>query len=70
MHNEADDFSGDLIDVTGLSLRDLDRLPESSLAVALRQVLTSDGVGPSAGFSARVLGSGPGVPAAARPPRR
>jgi FXSXX-COOH protein len=54
MHNEADDFSGDLIDVTGLSLRELDRLPESSLAMALRQVLTSDGAGPSAGFSARV----------------
>jgi FXSXX-COOH protein len=54
MHNETDDFSDDLIDVTGLSLRELDRLPESSLALALRQVLASDGTGPSAGFSARV----------------
>jgi FXSXX-COOH protein len=54
MHNEADDFSGDLIDVTGLSLRELDGLPESNLALALRQVLASDGAGPSAGFSARV----------------
>jgi FXSXX-COOH protein len=56
MHNETDDFSGGLIDVTGLSLRDLDGLPESTLAVALRNVLASDGAGPSAGFSAR-LGS-------------
>jgi FXSXX-COOH protein len=54
MHNETDDFSSGLIDVTGLSLRDLERLPESSLAVALRDVLTSDGAGPSAGFSARL----------------
>jgi FXSXX-COOH protein len=50
----ARDFSGDLIDVTGLSLRDLDRVPESSLALALRQVLSSSDTGPSAGFSSRV----------------
>jgi len=48
------EFSGDLIDVTGLSLRDLDKLPESSLILALREVLTSDRAGTSAGFSARV----------------
>jgi FXSXX-COOH protein len=51
--NGETDFSSDLIDVTGLSLRDLDRLPESSLALALREVLTSNDAGPSAGFSSR-----------------
>jgi hypothetical protein len=54
MHNETDDFSGDLVDIAGLSLRELERLPGSTLVVALRDVLTSDGAGPSAGFSARL----------------
>lgn len=54
MSVEAEDFSSDLIDVTGLSLRDLDGLPESSLAVGLRQVLTRHDVGTSAGFSSRL----------------
>ncbi len=54
MHGEASDVNGDLIDVTGLSLRDLDRIPESSLALALRQVLSSSDAGPSAGFSSRI----------------
>jgi hypothetical protein len=54
MQGGTSEFSGDLIDVTGLSLRDLDKLPQSSLILALREVLTSDCVGTSAGFSARV----------------
>jgi FXSXX-COOH protein len=54
MQGGPGEFSGDLIDVTGLSLRDLDGLPESSLTLALREVLTSDCAGPSAGFSASI----------------
>jgi FXSXX-COOH protein len=54
VEGEATDFTGDLIDVTGLSLRDLDQVPESSLALALRHVLSSGDATPSAGFSARV----------------
>jgi len=45
------DFLSDMIDLNGLSLRDLDKLPESSFAIALRGVLTSNDAGPSAGFS-------------------
>jgi FXSXX-COOH protein len=51
---EASDISGDLIDVTGLSLRDLDAVPDSSLALALRQALSGSDAAPSAGFSSRI----------------
>ncbi len=48
------DFTGDLVDVTGLSLRDLDEVPETSLALALRQVLSGSAAGSPAGFSSRL----------------
>ena len=51
MSLEVGDIKTSLIDLTGLSLRDLAKLPESALAVALRDVLTSNGTGSSAGFS-------------------
>jgi FXSXX-COOH protein len=43
-----------LIDVSDMSLRDLDKIGESSLAVALREVLEDDEIGPAAGFTSRV----------------
>jgi FXSXX-COOH protein len=55
---EAEEFSSDLIDVSGLSLADLEALPDSSLAVALREVLAGDDVGTSAGFSSRLRRAG------------
>jgi hypothetical protein len=56
MKDASEDFSGDLIDTSGLSLRDVEDLPDSSLVLALREVMTTEGVGPFvAGFSARVL---------------
>lgn len=66
MSVEAEDFSSDLIDVTGLSLRDLDGLPESSLTIALREVLTRNDAGTSAGFSSR-LGTRPLIGTRQRP---
>ncbi|HEX4094321.1 MAG TPA: FxSxx-COOH cyclophane-containing RiPP peptide [Trebonia sp.] len=47
-------FSTDLIDVTGLSLEDLEALPDTSLTIALREVLTRDDTPTSAGFSSRL----------------
>jgi FXSXX-COOH protein len=56
MKDASEDFGGNIIDVTGLSLRDVENLPDSSLVLALREVMTTEGVGPFvAGFSARVL---------------
>lgn len=43
-----------LIDVTGLSLGDLGALPDSALALALREVLSGDAAPTSAGFSSRL----------------
>lgn len=54
MSIDTEGFSTDLIDVTGLTLDDLERLPESCLAIALREVLTRDDVPTSAGFSSRL----------------
>jgi FXSXX-COOH protein len=54
MRKDADDFGSDLIDVNGVSLQDLEGLPDSSLALALREVMTSGDVGPYASFSAQV----------------
>jgi FXSXX-COOH protein len=55
MNDTGKDFSGDLIDVSGMSLRDVEDLPDSSLVLALREVMTTEGAGPFvAGFSARV----------------
>jgi FXSXX-COOH protein len=50
MQDKPDDFGAGLIDVTGLSLHDLDAISESSLADALRQVLGDDQSEPVAGF--------------------
>ena len=54
--SEMTEFSVDseLIDVTGLSLRELDEIPERRLADALRQVLDADDSGPVAGFNSRI----------------
>lgn len=54
MHDEAADFGQVLIDVTDMSLRDLDEISESRLAEALRRVLADDETGPVAGFTSRV----------------
>ena len=55
MRGEITEESGHaLIDVSGMSLRDLDEIGESSLADALRHVLEDDEIGPAAGFTARV----------------
>jgi FXSXX-COOH protein len=54
MSIDTEGFSTDLIDVTDLSLEDLEALPESSLAIALREVLTRDNLPTSAGFSSRL----------------
>jgi FXSXX-COOH protein len=59
---EAGDIGSYLIDLTGLSLQDLVKLPESSLALALREVLTSNGAGSSAGFSSSLRDSTTVVP--------
>ena len=49
----AVDIDSDLIDVTELSLHDLEKLPTSIITRTLRDVLESDGVELSAGFSSR-----------------
>jgi FXSXX-COOH protein len=54
MSIDTGDFSTDLIDVTGLSLEDLAALPESSLVIALREVLTREAIPTTAGFSSRL----------------
>lgn len=54
MGDEAAGLTGDLLDVTELSLRDLAELGESRLADALREVLDGADIGPSAGFSSRI----------------
>ena len=54
MSIDTGEFSSDLINVTGLTLKDLETLPESSLAVALREVLAANGAVTSAGFSSRL----------------
>jgi len=54
MHDETVDFGQVLIDVTGMSLRDLDAISESRLAETLQRVLADDETGPVAGFTSRV----------------
>jgi FXSXX-COOH protein len=52
---DAPDGSGTaLIDVTGLTLRDLETISESSLAAALRHVLDEEQAAPVAGFQSRI----------------
>ena len=51
----SDEIQSDMIDVSGISLRDLETAPESSIVLALKEVLASGGAGTFvAGFSARV----------------
>jgi FXSXX-COOH protein len=55
MRDESDDFGDVLIDVTELSLRDLDTIGESSLGAALRYVLDGEAeTRPVAAFSSRI----------------
>jgi FXSXX-COOH protein len=54
MKDKSDDFGDSLIDVSQLSLRDLDEIGESSLAHALRQVLSDEPTGPVAGFQSKI----------------
>jgi FXSXX-COOH protein len=51
MREDVTDLGGELIDVSGLSLRDLDDLGETRLGAALRRLL-DDPQEPLAGFSA------------------
>lgn len=51
---EMTDFSGELVDVSGVSLRELDHVDPSRLAQALRQVLEEADSGPVAGFGSRI----------------
>jgi hypothetical protein len=53
--NEVDEaFTGDLIDVSGLTLQDVESLGESTIGLALRRVLETEQSEPSLGFSARL----------------
>lgn len=54
MKDMSGDFGDTLIDVTGLTLRDLDAISETSLAEALRQVLDDEPAGPVAGFQSQI----------------
>jgi FXSXX-COOH protein len=49
----AEEFGHPLIDVSGMSLRDLDEIGETSLAQTLRHVLDDDEIGPVAGFTSK-----------------
>jgi hypothetical protein len=51
MREDAEDFGGDLIDVSGVSLRDIEQLPDTSLARALRETKVGGDVGHYASFS-------------------
>ncbi|WP_344970414.1 FxSxx-COOH cyclophane-containing RiPP peptide [Streptosporangium fragile] len=45
---------GGLVDVTGLSLADLDRVDNFHLKHALRRILDDDNTGPVAGFTSSI----------------
>jgi FXSXX-COOH protein len=55
MHDETADLKGDLIDVSELTLRDLDKIIGSALAQALRPIIdrSAEATEPVAGFSQR-----------------
>jgi FXSXX-COOH protein len=55
--SDTADYPTDLIDVSDLSLADLETLPDSALSAALREVLSGGATVTSAGFSSR-LGRG------------
>lgn len=54
MQEASDEFPDTLIDVTGLSLSQLDAIDESSLARVLRHMLDGTETGPVAGFQASI----------------
>jgi FXSXX-COOH protein len=54
MGDGTGDYGDVLIDVRGLSLRDLDTIGESSLAKALRLVLDGEDGAPVAGFQSAI----------------
>jgi FXSXX-COOH protein len=54
MHDDREDFGDDLIDVTGVTLRDLETISNVSLAEALRLIVDDDETGPVAGFTSRI----------------
>ncbi|MET8337708.1 FxSxx-COOH cyclophane-containing RiPP peptide [Streptosporangium canum] len=54
MGEQATDFGTDLIDVTDIRLSDLDVVGESSLALALRRLLSEEDTGPVAGFTSSI----------------
>jgi FXSXX-COOH protein len=54
MPDTRDDLGDALIDVTGLSLRDVDALDETSLAEALRRVLAEAQPAAVASFSSKI----------------
>jgi FXSXX-COOH protein len=49
----AEELDHALIDVSGMSLRDLDEIGETSLAQVLRRVLDDDEIGSVAGFTSK-----------------
>jgi hypothetical protein len=53
MREDAKDFGGDLIDVSGVSLQDIEQLPDTSLKRALRETMVGEDVGHYASFSAQ-----------------
>jgi FXSXX-COOH protein len=54
MRDEPCDVGHVLIDVTELSLRDLEAIDESALAEALRHVLDEEQPAPVAGFQSQI----------------
>jgi hypothetical protein len=53
MREDAKDFGGELIDVSGVSLQDIEQLQDSSLKRALRETMVGEDVGHYASFSAQ-----------------
>lgn len=54
MHDESSTESDCLIDVTGLSLGDLEAIDESTIAQALRRMLDDVQAEPVAGFQSKI----------------
>ncbi|GAA3407974.1 FxSxx-COOH cyclophane-containing RiPP peptide [Streptosporangium vulgare] len=52
--DEVDSIGSNLIDVTGLSLSDLDHIDSPHLKRALRRILEDDSAGPAAGFTSSI----------------
>jgi hypothetical protein len=48
------DFGGELIELSGLSLREVGDLEDSPLAMELRELLTGSDHGLTAGFQSRI----------------